>query len=243
MKFNEKLTQLRKSKNLSQEELGNELGVARQTVSKWELGETTPEMDKLIKMSEIFEISLDELIKDKEIDTNINTNTNSNSNDPNNTNTQKLAGLTIKIIKGILIFIAILAALYLVLIVSSLVIFNDFKSEKVETVVENEETIFNNTQENKDNFTKTYNVLNIAESDDDNYLYLTIKQFQNDEVETVKVLKSLANGVEANKNYEFTFQYGNENIEDNIKSIFENATLVQIKETDKTGLEQIQDTI
>ena len=237
MKFNEKLTQLRKSKNLSQEELGNELGVARQTVSKWELGETTPEMDKLIKMSEIFEISLDELIKDKEIDTNINT------NDPNNTNTQKLAGLTIKIIKGILIFIAILAALYLVLIVSSLVIFNDFKSEKVETVVENEETIFNNTLENKDDFTKTYNVLNLAESDDENYLYLTIKQFQNDEVETVKVLKSLANGVEANKNYEFTFQYGNENIEDNIKSIFENATLVQIKETDKTGLEQVQDTI
>lgn len=241
MKFNEKLTQLRKSKNLSQEELGNELGVARQTVSKWELGETTPEMDKLIKMSEIFEISLDELIKDKEIDTNINTNT--NSNDPNNTNTQKLAGLTIKIIKGILVFIAILAALYLVLIVSSLVIFNDFKSEKVETVVENEETIFNNTQENKDTFTKTYNVLNIADSDDENYLYLTIKQFQNDEVETVKVLKSLANGVEANKNYEFTFQYGNKNIEDNIKSIFENATLVQIKGTDKTGLEQVQDTI
>ena len=241
MKFNEKLTQLRKSKNLSQEELGNELGVARQTVSKWELGETTPEMDKLIKMSEIFEISLDELIKDKEIDTNINTNT--NSNDPNNTNTQKLTGLTIKIIKGILIFIAILAALYLVLIVSSLVIFNDFKSEKVETVVENEETIFNNTQENKDDFTKTYNVLNIADSDDENYLYLTIKQFQNDEVETVKVLKSLANGIEANKNYEFTFQYGNKNIEDNIKSIFENATLVQIKGTDKTGLEQVQDTI
>ena len=237
MKFNEKLTQLRKSKNLSQEELGNELGVARQTVSKWELGETTPEMDKLIKMSEIFEISLDELIKDKEIDTNINTNA------PNNTNTQKLAGLTIKIIKGILIFIAILAALYLVLIVSSLVIFNDFKSEKVETVVENEETIFNNTLENKDDFTKTYNVLNIADSDDENYLYLTIKQFQNDEVETVKVLKSLANGIEANKNYEFTFQYGNKNIEDNIKSIFENATLVQIKGTDKTGLEQVQDTI
>lgn len=243
MKFNEKLTQLRKSKNLSQEELGNELGVARQTVSKWELGETTPEMDKLIKMSEIFEISLDELIKDKEIDTNINTNTNTNSNDPNNTNTQKLAGLTIKIIKGILIFIAILSALYLVLIVSSLVRFNDFKSEKVETVVENEETIFNNTLENKDDFTKTYNILNVADSDDENYLYLTIKQFQNDEVETVKVLKTLANGVEANKNYEFTFQYGNKNIEDNIKSIFENATLVQIKGTDKTGLEQVQDTI
>ena len=62
MKFNEKIIMLRKNKNLSQEDLGNELGVARQTISKWELGETTPEMDKLIKMSEIFEITLDDLI-------------------------------------------------------------------------------------------------------------------------------------------------------------------------------------
>ena len=49
MKFNEKLIKLRKEMGLSQEELGNKLNVARQTVSKWELGETTPEMDKLIK--------------------------------------------------------------------------------------------------------------------------------------------------------------------------------------------------
>lgn len=66
MKFNEKIIMLRKNKNLSQEDLGNELGVARQTISKWELGETTPEMDKLIKMSEIFENTLDDLIKDTE---------------------------------------------------------------------------------------------------------------------------------------------------------------------------------
>ena len=51
MKFSEKLIMLRKNKKWSQEDLGNELGVARQTVSKWELGETTPEMDKLLKMS------------------------------------------------------------------------------------------------------------------------------------------------------------------------------------------------
>ncbi len=61
MKFNEKLITLRKQNGLSQEELGMKLNVARQTVSKWELGETTPEMDKLIKLSEIFGVSLDEL--------------------------------------------------------------------------------------------------------------------------------------------------------------------------------------
>ena len=59
MKFNEKLVMLRKQNNLSQEQLAEQLNVARQTVSKWELGETTPEMDKLIKMSEIFKISFD----------------------------------------------------------------------------------------------------------------------------------------------------------------------------------------
>lgn len=43
MKFNEKLVMLRKQNNLSQEQLAEQLNVARQTVSKWELGETTPE--------------------------------------------------------------------------------------------------------------------------------------------------------------------------------------------------------
>ena len=48
MKFNEKLIKLRKEQGLSQEELGEKLNVTRQTVSKWELGETTPEMSKLL---------------------------------------------------------------------------------------------------------------------------------------------------------------------------------------------------
>ena len=98
-------------------------------------------------------------------------------------------------------------------------------------------------ENSKISFTRTYNVLNIANSFDENYLYLTIRQFQFDEVETVKVLKSLASSVEVNKNYEFTFKYTNKKIEDNIKSIFENAMLEVINETNKTGLEQVQDEI
>ena len=53
MKFNEKLVMLRKQQNLSQEQVSEKLGVARQTVSKWELGKTTPEMDKLIILSKL----------------------------------------------------------------------------------------------------------------------------------------------------------------------------------------------
>ena len=62
MTFHENLFRLRKEKGLSQEELGNRLNVARQTVSKWETGETTPELEKLIQLAEFFEISMDELV-------------------------------------------------------------------------------------------------------------------------------------------------------------------------------------
>ena len=66
MKFNERLLELRKKKGWSQEELGYKLDVSRQTISKWEAGQTTPELEKLVKLSEIFEITVDELIKDNE---------------------------------------------------------------------------------------------------------------------------------------------------------------------------------
>ena len=65
MEFNNKLYELRKQKGLSQEELANRLNVSRQTVSKWEVGESTPDMEKLVAMSDLFEISLDELVLDK----------------------------------------------------------------------------------------------------------------------------------------------------------------------------------
>lgn len=63
MSFGENLLGLRKAKKLSQDELGGQLNVSRQTISKWELNETTPEMEKLILMSEYFNVSMDELIK------------------------------------------------------------------------------------------------------------------------------------------------------------------------------------
>lgn len=62
MEFQVNLMELRKQKGWSQEELGNRLGVTRQTISKWELGQTTPEMDKLLELSRLFEISLDDLL-------------------------------------------------------------------------------------------------------------------------------------------------------------------------------------
>lgn len=67
MNFNEKLIDLRKSKNLSQEELGLELGVSRQTVSKWESCQSYPDFQRLVLLSDYFGLTLDELVKDVDV--------------------------------------------------------------------------------------------------------------------------------------------------------------------------------
>ncbi len=61
MNLGEKIYQLRTEKNLSQGDLADKLDVSRQSVSKWENNTAVPDLDKLIKLCDIFEISLDEL--------------------------------------------------------------------------------------------------------------------------------------------------------------------------------------
>ncbi|WP_369298151.1 helix-turn-helix domain-containing protein [uncultured Neglectibacter sp.] len=61
-----KLSKLRKENNYTQEQLADILGVSRQAISKWESNITYPETDKLIRMSELFDCSLDYLLKDTE---------------------------------------------------------------------------------------------------------------------------------------------------------------------------------
>ncbi len=60
--FSEKLIDLRKNKKMSQEKLAELMDVSRQTISNWELGSTTPDINQAKKLSKIFKISLDELI-------------------------------------------------------------------------------------------------------------------------------------------------------------------------------------
>ena len=75
MKFEEKLILLRKKELLSQEQLAEKLDVTRQTVSKWELGQSKPDMEKLTSMSKLFNISIDILTddtKDIKSDTKVN---------------------------------------------------------------------------------------------------------------------------------------------------------------------------
>ncbi len=64
MKFSEKLLYLRMSGNYSQELLAEKLGVSRQAISKWEQGITLPETEKLIVISDFFDMPIDYLIRD-----------------------------------------------------------------------------------------------------------------------------------------------------------------------------------
>ena len=68
MDFSEKLLTLRKAKNLTQEELAEKLNVSRQSVSKWESGQAVPELDKIVAISTVFDVTTDYLLKSSEID-------------------------------------------------------------------------------------------------------------------------------------------------------------------------------
>lgn len=63
MTLGEKIHQLRTEHHMSQGDLANALEVSRQSVSKWETNASVPELDKLVRMSEVFRISLDELVR------------------------------------------------------------------------------------------------------------------------------------------------------------------------------------
>ncbi len=64
MTFREKLMDQRRRRGLSQEQLADRLGVTRQSVSKWETGEAMPELAKLIALADLFEVSVDYLVRD-----------------------------------------------------------------------------------------------------------------------------------------------------------------------------------
>lgn len=68
MNFSEKLLTLRKAKDLTQEQLAEKLDVSRQSISKWESGQATPELEKIIALSAVFDVTTDYLLKSSEID-------------------------------------------------------------------------------------------------------------------------------------------------------------------------------
>lgn len=63
MNIGDRILCLRKMKGISQEELADKVGVSRQAVSKWESEQSTPDLDKVIIMSDYFEVTTDYILK------------------------------------------------------------------------------------------------------------------------------------------------------------------------------------
>ena len=108
MDLGKKVASLRKKNNLTQESLAEKIGVTRQTISKWELGETSPDIKQAKLLAAEFNISLDELV---------NNNTN-NVLMKKVSNTEHLATITIKMLKVIGIILSVLFITIIILIVT-----------------------------------------------------------------------------------------------------------------------------
>ena len=149
MNLGKKIAELRKKNNLSQEELAEKVGVARQTISKWEIGDTTPDINQVKIISKIFNISIDELV----------------DNDINNvivekvSNTEKLAGITIKILKvfGIMLIVFITLIFLFVIIFMVDMPRNDYDivgRTKVSCNLDNEKYVY------EAEYNKNYQIIN-----------------------------------------------------------------------------------
>ena len=109
MSLGNKILELRKKKGLSQEQLGEKVDVTRQTISNWELGETSPNPEQLKFLSKALDISIDELL-DNDV---------KNILEKRVNNTERLAGIIIKILK----FIGIAFIIFLIIDIISLILY------------------------------------------------------------------------------------------------------------------------
>lgn len=119
MKLGEKILELRKKASMSQEELAEKLGVARQTISKWELGETSPDINQAKEISTLFKVSLDELLENDIKETLV----------EKVSNTEKLAGIIIKILR----ILGISLIVMLVVDIIAFIIFIGFRKQPTRT--------------------------------------------------------------------------------------------------------------
>lgn len=100
MTLGEKILKLRSTAKMSQGDLAEKLNVSRQSISKWETNQSVPEMDKLIQLSDLFHISLDDLVRSKDPEENDNPKEDTSTPPPQQTqilihhsmSTQKIVG-------------------------------------------------------------------------------------------------------------------------------------------------------
>lgn len=113
MSLGERLANYRKDKKLSQEELAEKVGVARQTISKWELDETAPDIKQAKELSKIFNVSLDELVGNEIQSVMV----------EKISNTEKLAGMIIKILKVAGVIIVAMIVIEIIVLIGAIFFF------------------------------------------------------------------------------------------------------------------------
>ena len=164
MKLGDNILKLRKDCKLSQEQLAEKVDVTRQTISNWELGETSPNPEQLKLLSKALNVSIDELL----------------NNDIKPVlvekvcNTEKLAGLIIKILKGmgILFIVGFVAIIILSVSVGSR---QSSKTEKTEQTVQLSCVLNNEKYEYLIEYDKEDNIIDASGSD---YIINVVKDKQ-----------------------------------------------------------------
>lgn len=190
----------RKEKNITQEQLGEMVGVSYKAVSKWENGRCMPDVSILKKLCEILGVSVDNLLDGKG---------------------EKKISDNKKIKKIVILVSSFLIAITVLLLIGG----------------KNKDSI-NSSSKYNCILTKTYNVVNINESNDENYLFITFRQFQSEDVVTIKLPKTISKDLLIGEKYEFTFNTNKEFVNETIDVIFENSEIINIVLTEKVGMEQ-----
>lgn len=183
------LLEYRKENNLTQQELGDLIGVSYKTISKWETGKGFPDISLLEKISDVLNISIDDLLKGK--------------------NNKKKS-------KKLLFMISIIIILILIIFLKSNY---------------NKNNIDNNKEQYKCVLEADYIIKLIEESNDKNYKYITISRFQTEGVYTIKISTTIANQLEVNKSFRFTFNTKEKYNDAPANIIFDNSEIINITKT------------
>ena len=148
MNIGNKISELRKKKNMTQEELAEKLNVARQTISKWECNETSPSLEDASKLAKILGVSLNELVGEENI------------LEEKMSNVERLAGIIIKILK----IIGVLIIIYLIFLIGAILAFTVFKKNTSEEVTGSITCTINNETETYQVTQKDDNKLEVSEN-------------------------------------------------------------------------------
>ena len=198
IKIGKLIAKLRKNKGYSQKELAEKLEVSPKTISKWECGNGLPDISILKKVSEILDITIEELLE---------------GTLKNQSNTLRLKNNKIKYITITILFIMFIIVMYNIYLDNSI-------------------------KDNNCTVIKTYYIDNIDKSNDENYLYVTLHEFQIEGTYTIKLSKLIAHDLEVGGSYEFTFKTKKDSVIDTTDTLFDNSKIINIEYTDKIGLDR-----